>query len=146
LFNYRFVPLRFHRARHLRRSQTEAERALWERLRAGRLNGLRFRRQFPIGAFIADFCCRECRLVIELDGGQHAEQEAGARDKRRTQEIERHGYRVARFWDTEVLTNIEGVLEAILAAAMGTSPSPSPWTRRGDKESKGATGAELLVK
>ncbi len=115
--NSRAVPLTFRRARRLRREQTDAERALWQRLRAQRLNGFRFRRQFPIGAFITDFCCRECHLVIELDGGQHAKQEGVERDVHRSEQIEQRGYRVIRFWDHAVLTNIEGGLEAILDAA-----------------------------
>ncbi len=114
--NPRSVPLAFRRARTLRHEQTDTERVLWGRLRARRLNGLRFRRQFPISPFITDFCCRECRLVIELDGGHHATAEAIARDRRRTRLIEERGYRVIRFWDNEVLTNIEGVIEAILDA------------------------------
>jgi len=117
LAGQRSVPLAFARARRLRRDQTDAEQALWKRLRAQQLNGLKFRRQFPIGHYITDFCCRECHLVVELDGGQHAEAQMIARDEYRTKQIEERGYRVIRLWDNEVLTNIEGVLEAILSAA-----------------------------
>ena len=72
--------------------------------------GVQFTRQFPIGGFIADFACRRLRLAIELDGGQHSE---NAADAQRTRFIEAHGYRVIRFWNNEVLGNIEGVLEVL---------------------------------
>ena len=118
----RTVPLSFQRARDLRHRQTDAETKLWQHLRARRLEPLKFRRQFPIGNFIVDFCCKERRLVIELDGGQHAEPEAIAADERRTLALEARGYRVIRFWDNEVLQNLDGVVEAILEALHGTSP------------------------
>jgi very-short-patch-repair endonuclease len=105
------ISLQHHRARQLRRDQTDAEKKLWERLRARRFGGFRFRRQFPIGNFIADFACPHARLVVELDGGQHLEQ--AAKDAWRTRLIEQRGYRVIRFWDAEVLTGIDGVLERI---------------------------------
>ncbi|MGB3470113.1 MAG: DUF559 domain-containing protein [Erythrobacter sp.] len=96
-------------ARHLRTNMTDAERALWSRLRTRQISEAKFTRQFPIGDFIADFACRSLRLAIELDGGQHsAETDAG-----RTRIIEAHGYRVIRFWNHEVLGNIEGVLQVI---------------------------------
>jgi very-short-patch-repair endonuclease len=97
-------------ARKLRGDPTEAERALWARLRAGQVGGFKFVRQFPIGPHIADFACRSAKLVIELDGGQHATSET---DAARTRLIEAHGYHVIRFWNHDVLSNIEGVLEAI---------------------------------
>jgi very-short-patch-repair endonuclease len=84
--------------------------------------GFKFRRQFPIGDFIADFCCRERKLVVELDGGQHAEPAGITRDLWRTRLLEGRGYRVIRFWDNEVLTNIDGVLQVILEALGATSP------------------------
>jgi very-short-patch-repair endonuclease len=102
------------RGRHLRREQTDAEAKLWSRLRRGQLQGLQFRRQFPIGNFIADFCCPLRRLVIELDGGQHLER-AGY-DTWRTRLISERGYRVIRFWDHEVLLNTDEVINAILLA------------------------------
>ncbi len=97
-------------ARKLRREPTEAEARLWARLRGNQL-GARFTRQYPIGGFITDFACRSLRLVIEVDGGHHAE---NAADAARTQMIEAHGYRVIRFWNNEVLGNAEGVIAAIL--------------------------------
>ena len=116
------VPLAYHRARELRRNETDAERKLWERLRANRFEGLKFRRQVPIGDFIVDLCCRQRKLVIELDGGQHGEPAGIARDARRTALLQARGYRVIRFWDNDVLTNIDGVMEVILAAISDTSP------------------------
>jgi very-short-patch-repair endonuclease len=100
------------RARELRRNQTDAETKLWYELRDRRLNGFRFRRQFPIGHFIVDFCCQEQRLVIEIDGGQHAEQEKA--DGYRSRLLQARRYRVLRFWNTDVLLNMDGVLERIL--------------------------------
>jgi very-short-patch-repair endonuclease len=100
------------RARILRRDMTEAEKALWRILRSRQTEGCRFRRQIPIGPFIADFACREARLIIEIDGGQHdpsSEQEAS-----RTRFLERDGYRVLRFWNSEVLGNPEGTRTVII--------------------------------
>ena len=107
-------------ARHLRRDQTDAEARLWYRLRERRLEGFRFRRQFPIGNFIVDFCCRDQWLVVEVDGSQHMEREAA--DRGRSELIEARGYRVLRFWNSDVLSNLDGVLEQILGAL--TTPSP----------------------
>jgi very-short-patch-repair endonuclease len=98
------------RARELRRNQTEAEERLWNELRGRRLAAAKFVRQYQIGEFIADFACRSLRLAIELDGGQHSENE---RDAARTRVIEAYGYRVIRFWNNEVLENMDGVLQAI---------------------------------
>jgi very-short-patch-repair endonuclease len=94
-------------ARRLRRDSTEAEKLLWRALRES-LPGYRFRRQHPIGPFIADFACP---AVIEIDGGQHALQQRA--DSERTQQLAARGYRVLRFWNNEVLGNIEGVLATI---------------------------------
>lgn len=96
-------------ARKLRRASTDAENRLWYFLRSRRLEGAKFIRQFPIGPYIADFACRDARLVIELDGGQHNEEV----DAPRTAIIESFGYRVLRFWNNDVLQNTEGVLETI---------------------------------
>jgi very-short-patch-repair endonuclease len=97
-------------ARQLRRDQTEAEERLWQELRGRRLGDAKFVRQQSIGPFIADFACRSLRLAIELDGGQHSENE---RDAARTRTIELHGYRVIRFWNNEVMENLDGVLQLI---------------------------------
>jgi very-short-patch-repair endonuclease len=98
-------------ARILRKTLTDAEKLLWHLLRGRQIGGLRFRRQVPLGRYIADFVCHEANLVIELDGGQHAEQVRY--DKKRTQWLEKEGYRVQRFWNNEVLQNVDGVLEVI---------------------------------
>ncbi len=132
--NARTVSLTFRRARLLRRERTDAERALWQMLRARRLTGLKFRRQFPVGDFIADFCCRECRLVIELDGSQHMDSRQADRDRNRTKCIEARGFRVLRFWNTDVLTNTEGVLAAILRAISQERTTDLTLTLSLDKE------------
>lgn len=98
------------RARELRRDMTDAERLLWRHLRASQL-GYRFRRQHPIGPYIVDFACLSAKLVIELDGGQHAD---SASDAHRDAFLRRQGFRVLRFWNNEVLQNPEGALGMIL--------------------------------
>ena len=98
------------RPRTLRRNATDAEALLWSRLRDRRLAGHKFRRQHPIGPYIADFACPDARLVIELDGGQHSPET----DAARTAYIEAQGYTVLRFWNNEALGNPGGVLETIL--------------------------------
>src|SRR5712691_8105823 len=100
-------------ARRLRRDSTDAERRLWVVLRDRRLAGYRFRRQHPIGDFIVDFACTKHSLIIEADGGQHADNEA---DQRRTAFLQGDGWRVIRFWNNDVLANTEGVVETILRA------------------------------
>ena len=115
-------------ARALRNDGTDAERHLWRRLRNRQVLGLRFRRQHPILGFIADFACIDVRLVIELDGGQHAE--ARRRDLRRTEILESAGYRVLRFWNHDVLASTEDVLAEIVRQVL-TPPQPSPASRGG---------------
>ena len=100
-------------ARQLRRNSTEAEKHLWRHLRNRRLCGAKFRRQVPIGPFVADFVCEDARLIIELDGGYHACQVP--KDRYRTSFLEAHRYSVIRFWNNEVLSNIEGVLSMVEA-------------------------------
>jgi len=110
-------------ARGLRRRQTEAERVLWVRLRSRQFEGLKFRRQQPIGAYIVDFVSLHKMMVVEVDGGHHGKSETRAKDKKRTEWLRGKGYRVLRFWDSEVLTNIEGVLERIRSVTLTlTSP------------------------
>ena len=99
--------------RRLRSQQTDAERKLWFAVRDRRLSGFKFVRQEAIGPFIVDFVCREKSLVVELDGGQHAE---NAKDVARDAFLTREGYRVMRFWNHDVLSNTEGVLTVILEA------------------------------
>ena len=101
------------RARALRAAQTEVELRLWQRLRNRQLSGAKFRRQYPIGHYIADFCCIGCQLVIELDGSQHGDERNRQVDEHRTQFLQSQGYRVLRFWNEEVLENMDSVLERI---------------------------------
>jgi very-short-patch-repair endonuclease len=105
------------RARALRGAHTDAEARLWAALRDRRLGGFKWRRQVPIGPFIVDFYCPSARLVVECDGGQHAEQIEY--DERRTRFLGGEGLRVLRFWNSEVLNNSDGVCLAILNACEG---------------------------
>ncbi len=109
------------RARRLCRNATDAELALWNQLRSRAVNGCKFVRQEPIGPYTVDFVCRERRLVVEVDGGQHAE---NARDVVRDAWFMARGYRVLRFWNNDVLGNMVGVLETIAAALEETPPHP----------------------
>ena len=104
------------RARRLRADLTGAEHKLWYRLRDRRLGGWKFRRQVPIGPWVVDFRCKEKSVVVEVDGGQHY---ASQRDRRRDVALARQGYRVLRFWNSDVMSNPEGVLTVILAALEG---------------------------
>jgi very-short-patch-repair endonuclease len=110
------------RAKSLRREMTDAERRLWMALRGHRFQRLSFRRQAPIGPFIVDFVCHRRRLIIEIDGGQHARKPA--HDIQRDAWLASKGYRILRFWNLDVLRNREGVLETIVnAIAGGVLPS-----------------------
>ena len=106
------------RARRLRRALTEAERALWARLRRKQLLGRKFRRQQRLGRYIVDFVCLECRLVVEVDGSQHVDQQSYDQARRRW--LEEQGYRVLRFWNNEALAQTDSVIETI-AEALGES-------------------------
>ena len=101
-------------ARDLRRAMTDVERRIWYFLRAGRFQRAKFRRQVPLGPYVVDFLCESTRLIVELDGGQHAERVS--HDLERTRWLEARGYRVVRFWNNEVTGNLEGVLSAIAKA------------------------------
>ena len=109
-------------ARKLRRNSTDAEQHLWHKLRSRTLGGHKFVRQDPIGTFVVDFVCRERRLIIEVDGGQHAE---SALDVQRDSWLQNRGYRVLRFWNNDVIKNTNGVLELIAVALQAESP-PHP--------------------
>ena len=108
-------------ARELRRKQTDAEKALWIKLRDRQIDGLKFRRQQPIGSYIVDFVCFDRKLIIEIDGGHHSEDKVLTEDNDRSRWLTEQNYQVLRFWNNEVLTNQEGVLERIRTAS---SPSP----------------------
>jgi very-short-patch-repair endonuclease len=100
----------------MRREKGNAERKLWYKLREFNRHGFQFRQQAPIGPYIADFCDHSAKLIIEVDGAQHGEPNGLAVDKRRTRWLESQGYRVLRFWNRDVLTNVDGVEVAILLA------------------------------
>jgi very-short-patch-repair endonuclease len=108
------------RSRSLRQNSTDAEIRLWSMLRGRQLDGHKFVRQLAIGPYIADFVCREAALVVEVDGGQHAE---SASDAKRTAYLNAEGYSVLRFWNNEVLDGPDGVWHALLST-LGLNPSP----------------------
>jgi adenine-specific DNA-methyltransferase len=100
--------------RQLRADSTDAERIVWQRLRAGQLNGYKFRRQHEFGGYVLDFFCSSAKLAVELDGGQHLTDSGLAQDGERTRALEAAGIRVLRFTNTQVLTEVDSVLEAIV--------------------------------
>jgi very-short-patch-repair endonuclease len=110
------------RARELRKTTTDAEQKLWHRLRAGQLHGMKFRRQHPVPPYILDFYCAAAKLVVELDGSQHSEEV----DRSRTEFLVAKGLRVLRFWDNQVLLELDAVLEAVLTAAQDRTLTPTP--------------------
>jgi very-short-patch-repair endonuclease len=115
------------RARELRSSATPSERTLWPELSARKISGVRFNRQVPIGPFICDFVSRTAKLVIEVDGSQHGWQ--ADEDAARTRYLESQGYRVIRFWNSDMLERLEGVV-AEIAAVITALPSPDPSRKR----------------
>jgi len=117
-------------ARTLRTQQTEAEQRLWYHLRAHRFLGLKFKRQKPMGRYIVDFVCLEQRLIIEIDGGQHAEQLDD--DRRRDAWLRRQGYTVLRFWNNEVMQQLDAVLEQIRGALTVSPSPPTPLPQAGE--------------
>src|SRR5258708_5737643 len=114
-------------AKRLRHHQTDAERVLWFRLRARRLANWKFKRQVPIDRYVVDFVCADTKLIVKLDGGQHATREP--HDENRTKILEAMGYLVLRFWNNDVLRNTDGVLEVILSTLSqqpAEPPHPNP--------------------
>jgi very-short-patch-repair endonuclease len=109
------------RSRALRKNATDAERKLWSVLRGRQLNGLKFRKQVEIDGYVVDFLCAERRLIIEVDGGQHTPE----RDARRSAYLESQGFRLIRFWNDDVLQNIDGVWTMIEEALETTPPHPT---------------------
>jgi very-short-patch-repair endonuclease len=139
---WRVKPKMRDRARALRTQATRAEQIIWSKLRAHRLNGVGFRRQTPIGPYIIDFISHAAKLAVEIDGGQHYEDVYEARDTRRDEFLRAKGYRVLRFSNLDVMTNIEGVW-TVIAAAVGeaAAPSlPSPASGEGIKKRSGGGG------
>jgi very-short-patch-repair endonuclease len=121
-----------HVAKLLRHEMTDAERVLWREVRAHRFAGFKFKRQEPLGLYVVDFVCYEARLIVELDGGQHANQQEA--DAERTCWLESRGFRVVRFWNNDVLTNMAGVMQEIernLTPPSPPLPGPLP---RGERE------------
>ena len=108
----RIIIMANERARRLRRNTTDAEKVLWRRIRYRQISNARFRRQHPIDPYVVDFYCAELRLVIAVDGGQH--ELRSDQDAARTRWLESQGYRVVRFWNNDVLGNVEGGLERIV--------------------------------
>ncbi len=128
------------RARDLRNDATNAEQMLWRQLKGSRLQGLKFSRQMPIAGYFADFVCRSHKVIVELDGSQHVEGQP--HDDARTKQLEAAGYRVIRFWNNDLTSNMAGVLATILSAASGTervpTPQPPPASGRGGSVVRGA--------
>jgi very-short-patch-repair endonuclease len=116
-------------ARELRRGMTEAEHRLWAMIRRRQVAGCKFRRQCPVGPFVVDFACLEKGLVVEVDGGQHCDSRS---DPRRDAFLRSRGFRVLRFWNHDVLGNIEGVFQVIELALAVTYPHPNPPPRAGE--------------
>ena len=129
-----------HMAKILREQSTTAERLLWQQLRSKQLEGYKFRRQEPIGRYIVDFVNYEKRIVIELDGGQHAIDKEN--DQIRDNWLKAEGFKVLRFWNNEVFENLEGVLEVMRKELLSPSPNPSH-QGRGDIDSSSLRGISL---
>ena len=120
------------RACEFRRTMNAPERKLWRALSNRKVGGLRFRRQHPIGSYIADFICLERRLVIEVDGSQHGFEAQVEHDQRRTDWLHSEGYRVIRFWANEVMSNTEGVVESITREALSMPSRDMNASSRGE--------------
>lgn len=110
-------------AKHLRHHMTESETRLWQHLRAHRLNGEKFRRQQPMGFYVVDFVHFGARLIVEADGGQHND---APRDESRDAWLRAQGFKVLRFWNNEIMNNLEGVLETIMASVTLPPSPPTP--------------------
>jgi len=121
--NWRVSTLERTRARDLRKNSTKAERIVWSIVRAHRLNDALFRRQVPVGPYIADFVCHAAKLVIEIDGGQHYEPTGLVRDQRRDAFLKAEGFRILRFSNLDVMTNRAGVAE-VIAETLTREPPP----------------------
>jgi very-short-patch-repair endonuclease len=125
------MPSMTKRAKELRKNMTDAEKKIWQMIRKRQILGNKFRRQVPIGPYIADFVCFEKKVIVEIDGGQHKTREGY--DQKRTKWFQSQGFRVIRFWNNDVLKNIEGVTERLYARLGGfpDHPHPNPPPSRG---------------
>ena len=130
------------RARQLRKNPTDAERLLWQKLRFWQVDGRKFRRQQPLGGYIVDFVCLERRLIVELDGGQHADR--NAYDKKRDDWLRNQGFVILRFWNHDVLNNIDGVMEQILDSLKNT-PYLNPSPQGGRRLRRRKSGASSVI-
>ncbi|TIV93403.1 MAG: endonuclease domain-containing protein [Mesorhizobium sp.] len=115
------TPAKRNFARSMRREPTEAEDRLWQELRGRRLDNIKFRRQVPTGRYVADFVCAEARLIVEIDGSQHAE---SRHDQERDAELKARGFRVLRFWNDDVLKELDAVCDTIIAYVRDESLQP----------------------
>ena len=139
-------------ARQLRSNQTNVEQLLWKYLRNRRLNGIKFRRQHLIGPYIVYFVSLEKQLIIELDGGQHNSEDGKKKDKERTLWLKNNGYQLMRFWNNEVINDIDVVLQLIQNALTLPSPKSSPFiplpegedARRGGIKGRGERGRKII--
>ncbi len=120
------------RARELRTTSTDAERLLWSKLRDRRLAGYKFRRQHPVGPFFADFACVEAKLIVELDGEQHFDEEVQAADERRTAMLARLGFHVLRFTNREMLLETDAATSVVHDWLVTRHPHPSPLPQAGE--------------
>ncbi len=116
-------------ARKLRKHSTDTEQHFWRHLRNRQIEGFKFRRQQPVGRYVVDFVNLEKKVIIELDGGQHT---LDPRDKMRDEWLRAEGYKVLRFWNNQISSNLEGVLETIRDALLTPHPDPLPQGERGD--------------
>lgn len=128
--------------RQLRAGATDAERRLWSKLRSRSLVGAKFRRQVPFPPYTVDFCCFEAKLIVEVDGSQHADSK---RDAVRTRRLERDGFTVIRFWNNDVLTNTDGVLEAIMSRLNVREASFAPEPVRPSRHRSTGAGSRKRV-
>ncbi|RWA64647.1 endonuclease domain-containing protein [Mesorhizobium sp.] len=127
--HHRVSPLNRGNARKMRKAITDAELKLWNEVRAHRLIGLSFRRQMPIAGYIVDFACPIKKLIVEIDGSQHARAEASASDAARTAKLEALGWTVLRFWNDDVIRDIDNVCQHIvIAAGLAGADVPAPAT------------------
>jgi len=128
------TPLTLKKAKLLRKNMTEAESALWEKLKTKQVLGLRFRRQHPVNIYIVDFYCHSAKLVVELDGGIHKSQKEY--DLERTKDLEMYGLKVIRFYNSEVERNVEEVIEKIKKKILQIDPSLHPLTPQGENQQR----------